>query len=285
MSNPGHFVQAEALAAKHPQDLVALYNMDERCVWASASHDTILGVSPAASVGRHWHEFVAPEDHDHARLAGNDAFLNGRSINFSIRARGKSGDLVALRCQAWLVRDEASGQPLMTFRATPENHLPFIHRRIGVTIIFSSDGQVLLGRKTAKGGGVYADRWHLPGGGAEPGESLADCALREVNEEVAGLKAVAGQLEALPWIINHGATTKKLPDGRQVWCEMEFNYFRYVSPESAAELMARLQPGSDFIELKFFTREDLARLDTVPNGVEAKIVAGELTPTSGPAPK
>lgn len=52
--------------------------------------------------------------------------------------------------------------------------------RVGVGIMILRDGKVLLGlRKGAHGEGEYS----FPGGGLEYGESITDCAKREVKEE------------------------------------------------------------------------------------------------------
>jgi 8-oxo-dGTP pyrophosphatase MutT (NUDIX family) len=59
-------------------------------------------------------------------------------------------------------------------------------RRISATaVIRDQAGRVLL---VKHGYGHF--NWELPGGGAEPGESIADTAVREVREET-GLEAVA----------------------------------------------------------------------------------------------
>jgi 8-oxo-dGTP pyrophosphatase MutT (NUDIX family) len=159
-------------------------------------------------------------------------------------------------------------------------HLPVIQRIIASTVIFSSDGKLLLGRKAATGGGVFADSWHIPGGGSEAGETLAVTAWREVNEEVVGLDAHESELEALTWLHGSRATTKTREDDTRVWCEMQFNYFRLVSDKSSGQLAQTLRPGSDFVELRFFSRAELSELSTVPGGIEAMIVSGELTPAS-----
>jgi 8-oxo-dGTP diphosphatase len=53
--------------------------------------------------------------------------------------------------------------------------------RVGVAVIIERDGQVLLvKRKNAHGAGT----WALPGGHLEFGESLEECAIREIHEEV-----------------------------------------------------------------------------------------------------
>ena len=62
---------------------------------------------------------------------------------------------------------------------------------IGVkTIVRNAEGCVLLVRHT------YVDGWHLPGGGVDRGETLAEAAAREVEEET-GLR-----LTALPRLLH-----------------------------------------------------------------------------------
>lgn len=46
-----------------------------------------------------------------------------------------------------------------------------------VAVVLDDDGRVLMIHKTDN------DRWALPGGGHEPGESIADTVVREVKEE------------------------------------------------------------------------------------------------------
>jgi 8-oxo-dGTP diphosphatase len=59
--------------------------------------------------------------------------------------------------------------------------------RVGVAVIVVRDGRVLVGRRLS--GSHGHDTWQFPGGHLAWGESIADCALREVAEET-GLEAV-----------------------------------------------------------------------------------------------
>jgi 8-oxo-dGTP diphosphatase len=68
--------------------------------------------------------------------------------------------------------------------------------RIGVACVVQKDGAILLGqRKGAHGVGCFA----VPGGHLEFGESIQDCAERELLEET-GIKALSSRLG--PWVEN-----------------------------------------------------------------------------------
>jgi 8-oxo-dGTP pyrophosphatase MutT (NUDIX family) len=59
-----------------------------------------------------------------------------------------------------------------------------IHRTIVSSLIFSKDDKLLMGMKESAKGSVYADSWHIPGGGIDEGEDEIAALKRERMEEV-----------------------------------------------------------------------------------------------------
>ncbi|MDF2461740.1 MAG: hydrolase, partial [Candidatus Saccharibacteria bacterium] len=140
----------------------------------------------------------------------------------------------------------------------PEN-LREIERDIASALIFSADGYLLMGRKDPSSGGVYPDAWHIPGGGVEPGESLKQAAIREVEQEV-GLKLEPSQLK--PVATGTGATAKTLPSGERVWCKMTFH--RFVAHLNLPKDQLQPRPGDDLVELAWYSPQDLKHVQQIP---------------------
>jgi ADP-ribose pyrophosphatase YjhB (NUDIX family) len=119
--------------------------------------------------------------------------------------------------------------------------------RPGVAAVIFRDGDVLLQRRDDNG------KWGLPGGGVEPGESVATAVAREVREET-GLEVEPVRLIGVysdP--ANHQIIT--YPDG---------NVIHYVS--SVFECAIRggaLECGCESLELGFFAPDALPD-DTLP---------------------
>ena len=98
--------------------------MDGLCVWASESHDKILGYPARDMVGHHWKDMVSPEDHAHADLAGSDALLHGRSIEFGFRAATTAGTRVPMRCNAVITADQLTHTPYLVFHGVLVPQMP-----------------------------------------------------------------------------------------------------------------------------------------------------------------
>lgn len=94
--------------------------------------------------------------------------------------------------------------------------------RVGAGAVVVRDGRLLLVRTTY---GWAAGKWVIPNGLQRPGESLADCALRELHEET-GLPGTTGGLLAVRSLSGPGgsdtfaalaveASGEPVPDGRE----------------------------------------------------------------------
>lgn len=65
-------------------------------------------------------------------------------------------------------------------------------RQIQVAAAVLQTGTPLLTLALRKSGGELSGHWEFPGGKQEPGETLRDCLVREIKEEL-GLSIVTGQ--------------------------------------------------------------------------------------------
>lgn len=71
-------------------------------------------------------------------------------------------------------------------------NLELPHKQIGVAVIWNQTGQILIDRR--KIGGTMGGLWEFPGGKIEPGETVAACIAREIQEELAIEITVGEQL-------------------------------------------------------------------------------------------
>jgi 8-oxo-dGTP diphosphatase len=69
-------------------------------------------------------------------------------------------------------------------------NLELPHKRIGVAIIWDRSGQILIDRR--KVGGTMGGLWEFPGGKIEAGETVAECIVREIREEL-GIEIAVGE--------------------------------------------------------------------------------------------
>lgn len=67
---------------------------------------------------------------------------------------------------------------------------PIPHKFIGVAVIWNEAGQLLIDRRPADG--LLGGLWEFPGGKIEPGETVRDCIIREVAEEL-GISVDVGE--------------------------------------------------------------------------------------------
>jgi 8-oxo-dGTP diphosphatase len=63
-------------------------------------------------------------------------------------------------------------------------------KQIGVAVIWNQSRQILIDKR--KPGGAMGGLWEFPGGKIESGETVADCIVREINEEL-GIEITVGE--------------------------------------------------------------------------------------------
>lgn len=140
-----------------------------------------------------------------------------------------------------------------------------IQRDIVSGLVFSKDGKLLMGMKDPRSGGVYADCWHLPGGGVRDGESKMQALRREMLEEI-GLDVDNCRVE-LADDQGRGESHKRLPEtGETVLCKMRFAVYRVDVGENAEDI--KLQAGDDLQELRWFGVAALREAKLTPPSVE-----------------
>lgn len=139
-------------------------------------------------------------------------------------------------------------------------------------LLLDSNERVLLGRKDAKDGGVYSECWHAPGGGIEEGEARLQALQRELQEEI-GILVEASFCELLDET-GTGSANKRLASGEVVRVQMRFSmYVIHVTDE----LKLQVTPRSEFQELRWFERAELAAIPLTPPGTALFRKLGWLT--------
>lgn len=61
-------------------------------------------------------------------------------------------------------------------------NVPARHKQIGVAVIINDQNEVLIDRRLE--GGSFGGLWEFPGGKLELGETVEECIMREVEEEI-----------------------------------------------------------------------------------------------------
>ena len=107
--------------------------------------------------------------------------------------------------------------------------------KVGVGVFIIRNSKVLLGERTGAHG---AGTWALPGGQLEPGESIEDCARREVFEET-GLELTSiesigftndifedGQMHCVTLYVKASCSAKEAENKEPAFCK-QWNWFKF----------------------------------------------------------
>lgn len=149
-----------------------------------------------------------------------------------------------------------------------------IQREIVAGLIVSKDGKFLFGKKDPKGGGVYVDCWHTPGGGIEKNESLLEALQRELLEEV-GVDISPYKVELLD-DSDTGFAEKTLKEtGEKVMVEMRFHVYRILIRDKTSEEI-KISLNDDLAEYQWVAPEDLRKIKITPPSVKLFLKLGYL---------
>lgn len=139
-----------------------------------------------------------------------------------------------------------------------------VEREIVSALIFSKDGKLFQGMKDPKDGGVYADCWHIPGGGIDDGEELIPALIREIKEET-GLDISQSHIELID-DKGRGQSQKTLKDtGETVLCNMKFNVYKVQLDVDANEVPVSL--NDDLVRFQWVDPKDLKDIKLTPPSV------------------
>jgi len=135
-----------------------------------------------------------------------------------------------------------------------------VYRDTVAAYVVSADCKILFGRKDPAKGGVYADCWHIPGGGIDTGETPEQAVKREILEET-NLDTSEAQIQLVD-DRGKGESIKHVPGKDDVLVKMTFRIYRVVLPKTAAE--SSVSPLDDLIDLTWFDYAELDQIKMVP---------------------
>jgi len=139
-----------------------------------------------------------------------------------------------------------------------------IHRDIVSALIISKDNKLLMGMKYSASGGVYADCWHLPGGGIENGEEMLTAVKREILEET-GINTFDSEI-VLADNQGQGITEKILKEaGEKVLCNMKFNVYKVML--NIDSVMVVIHPNDDLEKLIWADLSQLSKYKLTPPSI------------------
>jgi len=139
---------------------------------------------------------------------------------------------------------------------------------VGVGAVVFKDGRVLLVRRTNP---PQRDKWAIPGGSVEPGETLRAAAEREIREET-GLDIRAGEPVHVFEVID-----------RDVREEVRFHF---VIVDLAAEyLSGEVRAADDAGDAGWYAPSDLNRLDLSETTHELLVRLNFISDETGKDPK
>ena len=139
-----------------------------------------------------------------------------------------------------------------------------VHREIVAVIISSKDEKLFLAKMHPQKTGVYLDSWHIPGGGADAGETLEEALIREIKEEL-GFDLSPYKIELYD-DLGYGES-QKLYNGEKVIAKMHFNVYKVVvTDKKASEIKIAL--CEDLDQFAWISPKEMSKYKLTPPSVE-----------------
>ncbi|MEI6040123.1 MAG: NUDIX hydrolase [Candidatus Berkelbacteria bacterium] len=139
-----------------------------------------------------------------------------------------------------------------------------INREIVSAVIISKDNKIYFAKYT-RPGGVYADCWHIPGGGIEEGEDQITALKREITEET-GINITNAKIKFIDGE-EFGDSEKTLRDtGETVLCHMHFNDYQ-INIDLDADKIEMNPTDDEFSEQKWVNFDDIKNLNITPPSI------------------
>lgn len=126
-------------------------------------------------------------------------------------------------------------------REYPKRPIPSV-----AACVFKDDRILLIKRGTPPS----KDRWSVPGGAIELGESFSETAKRELNEEC-GIEIEVGEIFDVENFIVHDE-------------QKRIQYHYIITYLIAKYTSGEIRPGPDELDVRWVTREELLNLDMNP---------------------
>lgn len=121
------------------------------------------------------------------------------------------------------------------------------------------------GKKDPRHGGVYIDKWHLPGGGTDEGETLDHAVIREVLEET-GIDITPYERVLIDELGGGESQATDKATGEMVLIKMTFNVFEVtIHDKNADEIAVHL--NDDLAEFKWVAEGEFDRSELTPPSI------------------
>jgi A/G-specific adenine glycosylase len=108
-------------------------------------------------------------------------------------------------CCPWSEMCQAHRFNLQSVLPMSETRAPLPHKLIGVAAIWNDQGQVLIDKRPQSG--LLGGLWEFPGGKVEPNETIPECIVREIQEELGIAIAVLSPLITIEHAYTHFTVT------------------------------------------------------------------------------